>query len=85
MSQKLGGIGEETKFDFHYIPNLGQMTEMGHAEKLLLSTRNTSRRPAWVFLVLGALAVVGMVIAKFLDKLGQLQTVLHCIASKIMI
>lgn len=29
LSQKLGGIGTPTRFDFQYLPNYGQMTELG--------------------------------------------------------
>jgi hypothetical protein len=77
-SQKLGGIGQLTKYEFQYIPQLGMMTEAGapeEPESAYASSRppRQSHRGVWAVLVVGA-AVGAVAVSKYLDLGADLET-----------
>lgn len=69
-SQKLGGIGQLTKYEFQYIPQLGMMTELGSPEEpesvYASSKPPKSNRSFWAVLVVGA-AVGSAAVVKYMD------------------
>ncbi|CAM1509938.1 Fc.00g002730.m01.CDS01 [Cosmosporella sp. VM-42] len=85
-SQKVGGIGQPTKFEFQYIPRLGMMTELGIAGESAPETKLTTRdvnRPTWAMLMVGI--IVGSVaVASFLGVAGWLRMVPHHLLSTTM-
>lgn len=70
-SQKLGGIGQLTKYEFQYIPQLGMMTELGSPEEpesvyASSKPRKSNRSLFWAVLVVGA-AVGSAAVVKYMD------------------
>lgn len=63
-SQKVGGIGELTKFEFQYLPRIGMMTELGDYEKDSAPNAQTpprnGQRPFWAVLLIGVVGAVAV-------------------------
>ena len=91
-SQKLGGIGQLTKYEFQYVPRLGMMTELGvpeQPEAVYAATPRNNNRSFWAVLVVGA-AVGSVAVFKYLgfgmetDVLNWLRSAPHHVLSMAM-
>lgn len=91
-SQKVGGIGELTKFEFQYLPRIGMMTELGDYETNSAPNAQTpprnGQRPLWAVLLVGLVGAVavGKYFAVGVDAgaLSWLRSVPHQVLSTAM-
>lgn len=66
-SQKLGGIGESTRFEFQYVPALGKITELAPVHRAIKKTTKSSKAQITVVLVIS----MGLALVSWLLGLGM--------------